>query len=88
MKQEADASDTLGTGSAIVLVNNALAKIDAHKVSVEQYGKVKLHLRKGSASHSRTDYGARDAGKRAAANIDLNGASGSIGSGARKLLHG
>jgi hypothetical protein len=88
MKQEADASDTLGTGSAIVLVNNALAKIDAHKVSVAQYGEVKLHLRKGSASHSRTDYGARDAGKRAAANIDLNGASGSIGSGARKSLHG
>jgi hypothetical protein len=89
MKREADAGDTLGNGSAIVLVNNALAKIDAHKVSITEYGKVKLHLRTVSRSATRFDPSARDAGKRAAANIDLNGASrGSLGAGARKSLHG
>jgi hypothetical protein len=88
MKREADAGDSLGTGTALVLVNTALAKVDARRASVVQWGKVKLHLRAGGVAHSRTDYGAREAGKRAASSINLSGARASLGSGSRKSLAG
>jgi hypothetical protein len=89
MKREADAGDTMGTGSALVLVNTALAKIDAHRVSIAEYGRAKLKLGKGKKAKSNVDYRARDAGRRAAADIDLSGAAqGSLGSGARKSLGG
>ena len=86
MRREADASDTLGTGAAIVLVDSALAKLDKRTLAVASYGKLKLKLRKGSSSHSRTDFGAREAGKRAAATINLDNAAGALGAGNSKAL--
>jgi hypothetical protein len=89
MKKEADDGDTMGTGTALVLVNNAIAKLDDRTAAVEDYGKRKLRLRSGSSSHSRYDAGARAAGKRAGASIDLsNGGRRGLGSGNRKSLTG
>jgi hypothetical protein len=89
MRREADASDTLGTGTALMRVNNALVKMGQHAGAIQAYGERNLRLRKGSASHSRYDHGARQAGKRAGATIDLNnGSKASLGSGARGALKG
>jgi hypothetical protein len=88
MRQEAVASDTLGTGTALVRVNNALVKLDAHKAAVADYGKQKLHLRSSGRSHSRFNGSAREAGRRAGAAIDLSrGDRPGLGSGNRKSLH-
>jgi hypothetical protein len=87
MKREANAGDTMGTGTALVIVNGALAKIDAHRGSIAEYGRIKLKLRKGHKAHAKSDYGAYTAGTRAASTIDLSGAAqGALGSGARKSL--
>jgi Protein of unknown function (DUF2786) len=88
MRKEADASDTLGTGAALVRINNALAKLDAHQEAVAEYGKRRLKLRKGSRSQSRFDESARDAGREAGASIDLSrGSRPGLGSGTRRALH-
>lgn len=89
MKQEADASDTMGTGVALVRVNNALQKLDDRSAAAQQYGKKKLKLRSGGRSSSRFDAGARAAGKRAGASINLNGGGrAGLGAGARAALKG
>jgi hypothetical protein len=89
MRREADASDTMGTGVALMRVNNALVKMDQHKNEIQNYADRKLRLRKGSRSNSTYNHGAREAGKRAGATIDLNNSSkGSLGSGSRAALKG
>jgi hypothetical protein len=87
MRKEADAGDSMGTGAALVRINNALTKIDEVRRNVTMYGKINLNLRKGTHSNSRYDAEGRSAGMRAGASIDLNnGGSRSIGSGARAQL--
>lgn len=86
MRREADAGDTLGTGSAIVLVNGALAKLDARKQAVEEFGRKKLNLRAGKRSQSKVDDNARTAGQRAGKHIDLTNPKNALGAGTRKSL--
>jgi hypothetical protein len=88
MRREADASDTMGTGVALMRVNNALVKMAQHKNAVEAYGKRNLRLRKRSGGKARYDDGAFKAGKRAGATIDLNNSTskGGLGSGSRAAL--
>jgi hypothetical protein len=89
MRREAHAGDTLGTGVALVRVNNALATLDQRVRDVEEYGKRKLHLRSTGHAHTRYDSDARAAGARAGATINLsNGRSASLGSGSRGALRG
>lgn len=87
MRREAGASDTMGTGSAIVLVNNALAKLDKRSADVRAYGQARFKLRARSASSFRSDNGGREAGRRAGAHIELAPAKGgSLGAGSRQRL--
>lgn len=85
MRREADAGDTLGSGTALVLVNNALAKLDARGAAVEAW-RVKLELKKAKSYSSALDETARLAGQRAGKSIDLSNAKGALGSGSRKGL--
>jgi hypothetical protein len=87
MKREANDGDTLGNGAALVRVNDALAKLDARRDEAVLYGKKRLHLRARSGSRSRYDAGARNAGRRAGASINLNaGGRAPLGAGARGAL--
>ncbi len=88
MKQDADAQDDLGTGTALVVVNSAIAKLEERRKEAVVYGKKKLGLVATSGSRSRYDSGARAAGKRAGASIDLNSGGGraGLGRGNRKAL--
>ena len=88
MRKEADASDTLGTGAALVRVNTAIAKLDTIREDVELYGKTKLHLRSTRSSrHFRNNSDGREAGRRAGAGIGLSPATGgTLGSGSRARL--
>lgn len=70
MKQDADRGDTMGTGTALACVNDALAKLDTRRENAVQYGKKKLGLRTIRRSSARSLDG-REAGKRAGANINL-----------------
>lgn len=86
-RREADASDTLGSGAALVRVNSALAKLDAHRGNVEAYMRRRYPNIRAVKRTARTDVGAREAGRRAGASIDLGGSSkGSLGSGSRAAL--
>ena len=84
MKREADASDTMGTGAALVCVNNALAKMDAHVAAVQLYAEQNLKLRSGKF-HYRINSDGFAAGKRAGASINLDTGKG-IGSGSRAAI--
>ena len=90
MKQEAEQGDTLGNGVALVRVNSALTKLDNRKAEATEYGKTRLKLKKAGRTHSNYDSEARDAGRRAGANINLEGGTsrGALGSGNRKRLGG
>lgn len=86
MRAEADRTDTLGTGASLVLVNQAIERIDANANNVRQYCAVNLHLRTRSAGGSRLDPSARQAGYRAGQQVDLGrGRSGALGAGQRAL---
>jgi hypothetical protein len=87
MKKEADASDTMGTGVALMRVNTALKKMEEHKGDVDDYAKKKLKIGKGRRTHSKYNEGARKAGRRAGAGIDLSSGSGKgLGTGEKKRL--
>ena len=87
MKREADASDTMGTGTAIVLVNNALAKLDKRGADVGVWVKKNLKLQTTSSSRRYSDRDGRTTGQLAGRNIDIGaGGRGSIGSGSKKRL--
>jgi hypothetical protein len=85
MKLEADAGDSMGTGAALMRINNAIARIDKRSELAEARAK-KMKLRAGGRSHSRHHTGAREAGRRAGASIDLGGSKSSLGSGNRRSL--
>lgn len=88
MKRDADAGDSLGNGTALVRVNNAIAKLDDRKQAADNFGK-RIGLRARSGSRSRFDGNARNAGRKAGASINLNGSrGGSLGSGTRRALNG
>ena len=79
MRQDADRNDTLGTGSALVRVDGALATLDRRRADALQYGREKLRLRMVHRG-SRGNRDGREAGKRAGASIDLNrGRSAALG---------
>jgi hypothetical protein len=87
MRREASANDTMGTGSAIVLVNNALAKLDKRTEDVRAFAQAKFKLRSRGTAHFRNDDSGREAGRRAGAHIELNPArGGALGAGARRSL--
>ncbi len=87
MKQEADAGDTMGSGTALVVVNSAIAKLDERREEAVQYGKKELGLRSTGPRHSRYDRSARKAGARAGANIDLSQGGGKgLGAGSKGQL--
>lgn len=71
MRQDADRNDTMGNGSALVLVTNALTKLDTRRENAREYGKKKIGLRSISRRSKYSEDG-REAGKRAGASIDFN----------------
>lgn len=79
-----------GQTNALIVVNNALAKLAQRANEVEKFAKQSLRLRAGrSTAGGRYDASARDAGRRAGANIDVGGgARRSLGNGARRLTAG
>jgi hypothetical protein len=96
MKQEAAAGDDMGTGTALVVVNKALARIDARAKAASDSISARQELPKGhpdkigsGRSRGRASFDAegRQSGRRAGDKIDLGGRSaGSLGSGNRKAL--
>jgi hypothetical protein len=86
LKREANDGDTLGNGTALVLVNTAIAKIESRKADADAFCKDNLNLRTTSGSRSNYDPGGRSAGARAGAGININGGGPSLGSGNSKRL--
>ena len=86
LKREADAGDSLGNGTALVLVNTAIAKIESRQADADAFCDDNLNLRKTSGSRSNYDPGARSAGAKAGEGININGGSPSLGSGNSKRL--
>ena len=84
MRKEAYDSDTLGNGKAIVLVNNAIVKLDQRHKDVVQWTE-RLHLRHISSAKTRFDYDGYSAGQRAGKEIDLTDHK-AVGSGSNKSL--
>lgn len=82
MKREAYEGDEMGSGTALVRVNAALARIDAEAAEVE--GKMKALGLTTYTSNSRVNREGLEAGRRAGANINLNSGPG-LGSGAGRL---
>jgi hypothetical protein len=74
---------------ALVLVERAIAKIDAEAGSVAAWAKAKHRLVTNSGGGYRQHNGtARQAGRDAARGVSLGGARGGIGSGARRQIGG
>ncbi len=89
MRREANAGDTLGNGTALMRINNALVKLEAVKTSIELYGKNVVKLKPGKRSRHQLDADARELGRQAGASIGLNPArGGALGSGSRARLRG
>lgn len=83
MQQEASAQPNT---FALVLVNNAIAKIEQRAQSVDKWVEANLRLSKGSSSRYTPNSGARDAGRKAGQSISLTRSSGAIGRGTTKQL--
>lgn len=71
MRFEANLSDSMGSGAPLVIIDTALAKLDARRADAIQWGENNIRLRK-VASRYRIDEDGRAAGKRAGADIDLS----------------
>jgi hypothetical protein len=72
-------------GTALVLVNNAIAKHEERTKQVTLHVKQNMKLRAGRTSYSRYDGNARQKGRRDGRSINLNGGKG-LGSGTRRKL--
>lgn len=70
-RQQANAGDTLGNGAALARVNHALARLDEQRAEVDRVYEG-LHLRAGKAWSTRHNAEAREAGRRAGAQINLS----------------
>ena len=94
MRKDADASDTMGNGVALMRLDNALTRMDEHGDKVDLFGKrtmgINFKRKKRHRSQTRYDAEARRAGARAGASIDISsgGNSKGLGSGARGRLKG
>jgi hypothetical protein len=73
------------TGMSLVVVDNAIAKVEERAKNAAEYGMAKLRLGKGRASGGRFDGDARMRGRRDGARINLRGGKG-LGAGASKKL--
>lgn len=86
MRKAADAGDTLGNGTALVRVDNALAKLQG----VQEQARAKLKdmkLKRGPKPKFRADTTARAVGFKAGQRIDIApGGKGALGAGARSRL--
>jgi len=73
--------------SALVVVNNAVARVEKEQVEVKAWGRKELGLRSASGSASTYHSGANAAGRRAGAGIysGAHGARGAIGGGAKRI---
>lgn len=80
MRQTATAN-----GTALVRVDNAIAKFNDRANSVRSWMDENMNLRKGQSTRVRTDYGARQAGRSAAESITIGGARGALSSGQRQM---
>ncbi|MEE8615540.1 MAG: DUF2786 domain-containing protein [Roseateles sp.] len=93
-KQEANDGDTLGNGTALVLVNKALARIETRKDNADAWvakhcvtktGKPRKGKRRTASNY---DGAARSAGRRAGESIDIGGQRAALGRGKAKQLQG
>ncbi len=81
LKREANDGDTLGNGTALVLVNTAIAKIEQRKADADDFCDEHLNLRTTSGSRSNYDHSGRSAGARAGAGINIGGGGAALGAG-------
>lgn len=86
MKDGAVGLSTGQTGMALVRIDKVLAKLEQRGEEVENWMDKNLRLHKTYA-RSRSDYGAREAGRQAGKSIQLGGGKG-LTSGARQLGSG
>lgn len=83
MKKEAGS----GNGTALAVVNTAIAKVDKAREAIELYGKQRLNLKPLSGSSARLDEDARAAGRLAGKRINLDrGGRAGLSAGNRGLL--
>jgi len=81
VRAEAEATSTM----ALMRVDNALARIDKHGATTEQWVEKNLKLYKQSAQRVNHDSRAREAGRRAGQSINVNAAKGALGNGQKRL---
>lgn len=74
------------SGAALVRLDNALAKLEKQGEDVQEWMDKNMRLHKTYA-RSRSDFGAREAGRQAGRSIQLGGGKG-LGAGARRLGSG
>lgn len=73
------------TSTALVRVNQALAKMEKRLEDVEAWEKENMSYRKSGTSHYRTDANARHHGFQAGQTIEINRARGAVGSGQKSI---
>ncbi len=70
-----------GGESAIVRVNQSIERVKAQTAEVSRWAANNMKLGRGTARTHRSDFGAREAGRKVGQSIHLNSARGSLGSG-------
>lgn len=85
-KAAADEARASRTGGELVVVENAIAKVEQRSNEVQVWAQRKLGLRGGGRRSSRYDGGAREQGRRDGARVNLTGGSSAQLGGGRKQL--
>jgi len=85
-KAAADEARAEKTGTALVVVENAIAKVEQRHHDVVAWSKANLGLRGGSRSSSRYDSSARAQGRRDGKRVSLNRSNGGRLGGGSKLI--
>jgi Protein of unknown function (DUF2786) len=70
---------------ALMIINNAIAQIDAKHSEAEKFAYAKLRLGKPTSMSYRSDYGAREAGRSAGESIYPSSGSSRVGAGYKRL---
>lgn len=78
-------TEMAGNQTALVRVNNAIAKMEKRSEAVDAYIKMNMKLGKGRGGYSRTETGGRREGQRAGQNIRMTGARGGLGAGRKQI---
>jgi hypothetical protein len=73
------------TGTALIVVDNALATVDQRSREVAVWAKRKFGLRNLAPSPARTDHGARETGRRDGRTINVNGSGPALGGGRKQI---